>query len=63
MKNLRQLREAVNLTQAQLGEAVGVHQACVCQWEHGRCKPLSKRWKLLAKTLGVDLEVIIRLWT
>lgn len=36
---IRALREALGLTQAQLGEAVGVDKITVSRWERGATKP------------------------
>lgn len=38
-QNLRQLRNAKNMTQAQLAKMLGVDQRTISAWEKGVCEP------------------------
>jgi len=53
---LRELREQVGLTQAQLGEKVGVGWLAVSRWENGTREPGWGYIKSLADALGVSCE-------
>ncbi len=35
---LKQIREALGLTQAEFAKAIGTHQVCVARWERGKTK-------------------------
>ena len=57
-ENLKILRKEYDLSQGKLGEAVGVSQQCVSEWEHGNTEPtLSYLWKL-ADLFGVSIDVL-----
>lgn len=57
-ENLRALRKERGLSQKQLGEAVGVTQQCVSEWEKGNMEPtLSCLWKL-ADYFGVSMDIL-----
>ena len=53
-RNIRNRREALGLTQKQLGEAVDVRQATVCQWETGTNAPRDEHRIALAQVLKED---------
>ncbi|MEO5818841.1 MAG: helix-turn-helix transcriptional regulator, partial [Gemmatimonadaceae bacterium] len=58
--NLRALREAAGLTQAQLAEAVNVRQATISDLETGKAKTLRlSLLDALAKALGVSARELI----
>jgi len=48
LKRWRRFRE---LTQSQLAEAVGVHQATICAWELGRQVPRLDQARILVRIL------------
>jgi DNA-binding XRE family transcriptional regulator len=50
--HVRTLREALGLTQRQLGEALGVDKLTVSRWERGEIKPGSASIKRLRKLQG-----------
>lgn len=56
IKDARLRRE---LTLAEVGRAVGVTGACICQWESGRSAPRQKWLTKLAETLGTDVPYLI----
>ena len=37
---IRVLRKELGMTQSQLARRLGVNRAAVCQWEHGKQRPL-----------------------
>ena len=45
--DVKSLRAALSLTQAQLGEAIGVDQSTVSNWEKGETRPRGPARKLL----------------
>jgi transcriptional regulator with XRE-family HTH domain len=47
--HIRTLREALRMTQKQLGEAVGVDKLTVSRWERGEVKPGTASVKRLRK--------------
>ena len=58
MNPLERHRKAVGLTQAQLGERVGVSMRQVWNWENGKSTPHPALYPKLAEILGVTaLEV------
>lgn len=56
---LRSLRLAAGLSQAQLGEKVGVAQPRIAMWESEREQPHGRYMELLAVALGVDFNALI----
>jgi len=48
---IRRLREALDLTQEQLGAKLGVGKSAVCHWERGRRLPPAGEIKRLATAL------------
>lgn len=57
---IRQAREAVGLSQAELAERVAVSQPTVWEWENNQSQPKRFRVKRIAKALGRDSEWIER---
>ena len=57
---LCQLRQKAHLSQAQLGERVGVSNKAVSKWENGKAKPGLDIVSRLADTLGVSLDELLR---
>ena len=56
---LKQLREQKNLTQSQLGNLVGITDACICYYEKGLRIPTLTTMQSLAEVLEVDLQTIV----
>ncbi len=46
-KQVTALRKKLGLTQAELARRLGVNRAAVCQWEHGKQKPLELAVKFM----------------
>ena len=59
-KHLAALRNAANLSQQQLGEALGVRQATVAAWERSGRPPRGELLVPLADALGVSLDTLLR---
>lgn len=58
-QRIRAARLAKNLTQTQLGEALGVSGKAVSKWETGRGAPEVDSLPQLAKLLGLDLAALL----
>lgn len=58
-QRLRELREAVGLSQSKLAELTGVTRNAVSQWEAGETQPSSRRLAKLAKALRVPIDEIM----
>ena len=56
MENLKRLRCALSMTQADLAQEVGVTQSLVAQWERGASMPSAARLPLLASILHCTTE-------
>ena len=56
MENLKKLRCALKMTQAELAQEVGVTQSLVAQWERGVSMPSAARLPLLANTLKCTMD-------
>ena len=56
---LYRLRKAAGLSQAQLGEKVGLTNKAVSKWESGRTKPGLDAVKRLADVLGVNVQELL----
>ena len=56
---LYQLRKRVHLSQAQLGEKVGVSNKAVSKWENGKAKPGLDIVDRLANILGVSVDELL----
>ncbi len=57
--NVRRLREAHDLTQAELAEAVGIQPRYLQQIEHADASPSLRRLVALAEVLGVDVSELV----
>lgn len=53
--NIKTAREARDMTQADLGKAVGTDSTSVSRWERGRVVPNFKTLTAIGETLGHDL--------
>lgn len=58
-KNIKSLRESRGLTQAQLGDAVGVSEKAVSAWETGKREPRMGTVEKLAELLGVAVSTFL----
>lgn len=59
MNRIREFREAKGLTQAQLGEMVGVNQCTIDKYESGLVTPPLKRAFQLTFVLGCEMQDIV----
>ena len=57
---LRELREKIGLTQAQLGTRIGVESVTISKWECGRGLPRQEYWGKLEKILGCSSDEFIK---
>ncbi len=55
-KNIQEVRESQNLTQAETAERVGITQAALCQIERGTRNPSLQVAANLAAVLGCKIE-------
>lgn len=60
--NVRRARRLLGLTQAALGEAVGVGQSSVDRWERGVCAPRDEVRVALARVLHQDVSMLFPLF-
>lgn len=58
MKNLKKLRKGKELSQAAVGEHLGVHKRTVGRWERGELFPREDKVLELIKLLGVTRSEI-----
>lgn len=56
LESLVGLREQKGFTQKQVGEALGISQAAVAQFENGSANPTIQRIKLYAMVIGASLR-------
>jgi transcriptional regulator with XRE-family HTH domain len=54
-RTIKTAREAINLSQDQLAEKIGVTRAAVSAWENGDYAPGRKRHRKLADALGITV--------
>ncbi len=59
LESLVSLREQKGLTQQQVGEALGISQAAVAQFENGSANPTIQRIKVYAMVIGASIEFSI----
>lgn len=52
MEGIKQKREALNITQKQLADRVGVERSTVAKWEAGAAFPAASKLPKLAEVLG-----------
>lgn len=55
-ERIRQVRQALRLTQKQLGELAGISKSAVCAWEAGTSDPATDSLLELEKKRGVNPE-------
>lgn len=53
---IRELREAKEMSQSELGRLIGVSTVTICLWERGRNNPQTSRLPALANALGVPIN-------
>jgi DNA-binding XRE family transcriptional regulator len=58
---LKQIRQALEMTQEEFGRTIGVHQTSVARWETGRSKPTFTLAQIKAlqremRKLGLDFD-------
>ncbi len=58
MKTIRELREAVGLTQAQLAARLNCTPSTVYNWERGRNEPKASQLRAMAILFGVSMDDI-----
>ena len=56
-------RKMAGLTQAELGQAVGVSESTVLNWEKGRTEPTIGQAKKIGEVVGIYYDNIIFLTT
>lgn len=59
MNNVRQLRLKKGIQQKELAIEIGVSNATVSDWEHGRKNPSGERLRKLSEFFGVDTLVVL----
>lgn len=59
-KNIRDIREHRNLTQAEMGEKLGLSETAYAKWERGEVQIRIERLQQIAQVLEVDLEDLIK---
>lgn len=59
MNSIRKKRQEFKLTQAELGEKVGVNQNTVTQWENGARKPSIIMLKRIATVLHCTTDELL----
>lgn len=57
-ENIKSLRESRGLTQAKLGDAVGVSDKAVSTWESGKREPRMGTTEKLAEFFGVTVSAL-----
>lgn len=59
-ERIKQLRSSLDLTQAQIGELLGVSTPTVSRWERGQLKPSSTQWQRIAEAEEHGLYALAR---
>lgn len=54
--NIKAKREAINISQDELGKAVGVTRSAIAMWETGKATPNANKLPLLAQTLKCNID-------
>jgi len=57
---IRSARQALGLTQKELGDLVDFGQPAICQWERNRARPSAKKLAELSQVLSLDLGDLTR---
>jgi transcriptional regulator with XRE-family HTH domain len=60
LRDLREIRKARGMTQADLAQASNVCPREVCSWEHGETIPRLLTFEALINALGHDLKIVKR---
>lgn len=55
MEGIKQKREALNITQKQLADRLGVERSTVAKWEAGAAFPAAAKLPKLAEVLGCSV--------
>lgn len=58
--NISELRQKVNITQAQLAEKIGVRQSAVANWENGLANPSTDKLPAIAAALGCTIDDLFK---
>lgn len=58
--NIKRLREAAGMTQAELADKIGVTQPIVASWETGVKNPRAAKLPKLAQILGCTIDDLFR---
>lgn len=57
--NIKQIRLSKNMTQKQLADAIGVDHTIISKYEKGQTVPSVSRLEMIAKALGVNVDMIL----
>ena len=57
--NIRRLRDALGLSQKELGDLVNEHKSVISHWERGRYSPTAAKLPLLARGLKVTVDELL----
>lgn len=60
MDAIKNRRQELNMTQAELAKKLGVTQSVVAKWETNTCCPKSARLKDVADALGCTVDELLR---
>lgn len=58
MNQIKALREAANMTQAELAGRLGISPPSVAKWENGRANPSYENLVQLADIFGCSLDAV-----
>lgn len=58
--SIKERREQLEITQAELAKAIGVDQSAVCLWETGKTLPRTKLLPSLARILKCTVDELIK---
>lgn len=58
-KNIKLIRNSLNLTQKQFGDKLGVHRSTVERWEAYNVEPDFKTLRKMKEVFGISYEEII----
>ena len=59
MEKLKELREAKNMTQSQLGEYIGAKKSAISLWESGKRQPDQETLMRLASYISVSVDYLL----
>lgn len=59
MEKLKELREAKNMTQSQLGEYIGAKKSAISLWESGKRQPDQETLMRLASYFSVTVDYLL----